>query len=249
MNRNYNNYYDGKNFGNYSEHDEETVVTYNSQEPYIQPPPPFQEDPTQPAYTFPTQPNKFKRNRIIGVVLFVLLILSAAIILPLLFLVPRNVSFDILPISVENTTINVTPDGFFLPVTPIVLANNENFFDILLKKVSISGSHPSYSDGHIALGTGLVTNVNLNKRSFTQFPFLFNVQFNKTLDPQLSYLSSMLTNCSDPTNSKLYFDISVDVAYKMWAKSDSMNDKRNIIFPCPVSNEEAQRYMSFLPMM
>lgn len=195
-----------------------------------------------------TQNRNRKRTYFIcGVILFILLVIATLVTLGLLFLVQREVSFDLTPLAMENATINITPDGFVLPIAPEVHAKNDNYFDINLSSVDIKGFHPGYTNGTIPLGFGNVTGLTLHKRDTTTFEIPFLVMFNRTLDQDLTYFALLMENCSRTDNAEIYFDVHVSVDYKMWAKNGNMLDKREILVPCPITSDEAQTYKSLLP--
>ena len=189
---------------------------------------------------------KGRKGKIIGASCCIFLFLALAAILGVLFVIPRTVTFDMLPIAVENSTIDATPEGFTLPVKPIVSSRNDNFFNIYLDKVRVDGFHPAYSGGSQSLGTGGVDGVVLKKRETTLFGFPFVVHFNRTYDPELAYFSELLTNCSSTTNSNLFFFVDISVDYHMWAKGDILRQRKEIVAPCPISTEEAIRIQSLI---
>jgi len=171
------------------------------------------------------------------------IIIPLIIILPVLYLVQRDVTFDIVPINIEEETINIDPNGFSIPVTPTVHTKNENFFDITLTNIDVKGSHPAYAQGLVPLGYGNTSGVVLPKRSETDFQFPFMVQYSRSSDTGIVYFSQLLTNCTnpDPNGRNLYLDISVDISYDMWARSGTISEVRNILVPCPISSEQAAR--------
>jgi hypothetical protein len=183
---------------------------------------------------------KNRKWKIFTLVSIVLGLVALGTTLALLFCRERNVSFELLPLAIDNSTINVTPDGFSLPLNPGVRSRNDNYFDIVLTDVLVRGTHPLYAQGTVPMGTGSVSGVVLESRDETQFNFPFFVSFNRTYDPELLYFERLLTNCSaTPDIARLYFDVSIDVNFKMWAKSGSINRQMEILVPCPISQAQA----------
>jgi hypothetical protein len=176
---------------------------------------------------------------ICGWICFCIMVL--AIVLPVLFLVKRDVTFEIEPINISEETINIDPSGFSIPVNPTIHTENDNFFDISLDMVLVTGSHPSYAGGTVPLGTGNLSSVVLSKRSEMDVTFPFLVQYNNTFDENTQYFSELLTNCtnSEEAGRNLYLDVRILVNYHMWAKDGNLDEHREFIFPCPISAEKA----------
>lgn len=188
---------------------------------------------------------KWKKIICASICLFILVVI---VTLPILYLVRRDVSFDIVPINIEEETINIDPNGFNIPVNPTIHTKNENFFDISLNSVKVEGSHPSYANGVVPLGMGTIEQVILFKRSEMDFQFPFLVQYNRTFDPSAEYFTQLLTNCTnvDPNGRNLYLDVSVMVEYHTWVQSGVINENRNIVIPCPISSEQATKILQLV---
>ena len=209
------------------------------------------EDP-QPRIAPPDGPppkKKWKGWAICVCCSIVFFVVALAIILPILFLIQRRVDFDILPIYVDNQTINIDPSGFTIPVNPTVHTVNENFFDIGISSLQVQGSHPLYGNGQLPLGTGFIQEITLWKRSEMNFTFPFVVVYNRTIDPDFTYFSALLTNCTMAGNANLYIGTNVEVNYHMWAKSDTIHDARNVMVPCPVTPERATEILAIVNSM
>jgi hypothetical protein len=172
-------------------------------------------------------------------------IIALAIILPLLFLVQRKVDYVILPLAISDQVINIDPNGFTIPINPVIHTTNENFFDIGLS-LNVAGKHPLYANGTIPLGSGSLVDATLKSRSEQDVSFPFLVQYNRTYDPDFAYFSDLLTNCSTPGNMKLYMDVALDVQYRTYIKSGSMAERRDVYIPCPITEEKANSIKALL---
>jgi len=178
-------------------------------------------------------------------IVFSVIFVVLAVTLPVLFLVRRDVTFDIEPPAVENSTVNVDPSGFTIPIDPTVHATNKNYFDVLLTSIFVAANHPSYANGSVPLGTGTLNDVNLPKRSTIDFRFPFVVAYNRANDPNFAYFGELLQNCTQP-EAKLYLSVPIDVQYHVWAKSGTMQDERIVYVSCPVSPQKARSLLALL---
>ena len=108
--------------------------------------------PNPPA---PSTPPNFmtRRKKWCVCIMTTLVILTIIITLCVLFLVQRDVNFDIVPLSLSNVTIDPNPSGFTVPINPSVQAENDNFFDVHLTNVVVNGFHPLYGGGAVALAS------------------------------------------------------------------------------------------------
>lgn len=195
--------------------------------------------PADPNAPVGEKKKRFRKRTKIICALLCFIVLALAIILPVLFCVRREVTFNILPLAVDDQVVNIDPSGFVIPVNPTIRVENDNFFDITLSDVVVEGSHPLYGGGAIPLGTGLATAVVLDNRATTDFIFPFLVQYNRTFDESFAYFSEILSNCTNPVGATLYFGVDIKATYSMWAKSDSIHEKRSFTVPCPITPEEA----------
>lgn len=177
---------------------------------------------------------------------FMLTIVVILITLGVLYLKQRQVSFTILPISINDTIINMNPDGFLIPIDPIIQAHNDNFFDVKLNTISVQALHSNYANGMSPLANGSLSNVLLKHREDTTFIFPLLFTYNSTLDPSYIYFEKLLTNCSDPTNAQLHIQVDINVDYSVWAKSGTMQDNRDLMVPCPIDVEKATRILQIV---
>lgn len=193
----------------------------------------------------PNKPSK-KPLVLLTICFFITLVIVTCVVLAVLFLVERDVSYRLLPMDVMNNTINVTPEGFALPATPLIATTNENFFDIFLDTILITGKHPLYSNGTIPLGIGKIENAVLRKRSEDVIALPFLVEYKRDIDPSLEYFGELLSNCSNVSNGKLEFFVNIDINYHLWAKSGTINEQQIVSVPCPISTEEATRMQNLV---
>ena len=197
--------------------------------------PPYSE--TTPAR--PPARSKGRKFLICLTVFVCCVLLPILIILAVLFLVERHYSFDIQPLSIDNSTIQVSPNGFSIPLDPIIHVSNDNFFDIRLTDLQVNGTHPLYGYGTVPLGTGYLQQFTMESRSEADFTFPFLVQYNSTNDPGIGYFSQLIENCTDASNRQLYLEVSFSVNYDTWAKSGNIFETREVAVPCPISEQEA----------
>jgi hypothetical protein len=181
-------------------------------------------------------------------IIFVVLAIPL-IVLAILYLKQRNVDFTILPPSVNDTTININPQGFEIPVNPEVEARNDNFFDVELKMITVEALHPDYGNGSVPLGKGNVTNVVLGDRATTDFTFPLLFVYNSSMDSSYTYFEHLLLNCTDPANANLYLRAAIHVDYHVWAKSGNMDLDRDVSVPCPIDTEKARQILSIVKNM
>lgn len=175
-------------------------------------------------------------------VIFLILIVAVGVVLGILFLVQRDVSFDLEPIVIDNSTIVLTPDGFIFPLQPKVIAVNDNYYDIKLATVHLQGSHPLYG----VLAVGSVQNVVLFSRLTTDFDIPIEISYNRTNDQDTTYFSELLTNCSQSGN--LYLDAYYNVHYSMWAKSGELSEIKQVYIPCPIGPDESGQLLALIGM-
>jgi hypothetical protein len=180
---------------------------------------------------------------------FLCIFILLAIVLPVLFVIRRRVDFEIRPITIDQETINIDPNGFTISVDPVVYAINDNFFNIDISMLRVEGSHPLYADGRFPLGQGLLEDVTLHSRSDTEFILPFTVEYDRLRDDSLTYFSSLLTNCSETGNRNLHINVDVRADYHMWAHSDTLYSTRSVVLPCPIDVEQAQGIQSLLENM
>lgn len=173
------------------------------------------------------------------------IIVPLIIILPILFLVERKVDYVIQPLKIDDQIINIDPNGFTIPVNPVIHTTNENFFDIGLY-INVQGKHPAYANGEHALGEGTITDATLYARSEQDIIFPFLVQYNRTYDADFGYFSELLTNCSSPDNMELYLSVFLKIDYDTWIQSGSMDGVKEIYLPCPITSEEAVQIQNLL---
>lgn len=191
-----------------------------------------------------TQRRHCKPVIIVAIVVSSLIFITLLITLPVLFMIQRDVSFNLVPLNIDNSTINVTPEGFKLPVAAKVSSKNENYFNIYLDNIDLKATHPLYNNETSSLGYGNSSSNVLYSRKETIFEISFFVEYNRLNDPNFTYFNDLLKNCSN--SQQLYFDVFVNVHYHVWAKSSSMNIAKNINIDCPISENEASRISSII---
>jgi hypothetical protein len=205
--------------------------------------------PVSPTSSIIRSSKKRKWKRICISLLVILILLAIPLItLGLLYLKQRDVNFTILPVLVNNATIELNPQGFTIPIDPEIEATNDNYFRIDLKSIHVEANHPDYGFGTIPLGIGSLYDVILHKRSTTVFSFPLEFTYNSTIDTSYFYLEQLLRNCSDTTNANLYVHVSIMVNYHVWAKSGTMNDDRDILVPCPIEPNDAKRILGIISL-
>jgi hypothetical protein len=208
--------------------------------------------PSQQQQIINTTPggNNKKKRFLITLGICIVPVVITLIVLAVLFLDQRPVTFDMMPIQIDNSSINVNPNGFTLPINPTVTVLNENFFPIYLDQILVNGYHPLYANGSVAMGTGETDNIFIPSRSNSSFNVTYQVQFSRANDPKLTYFMAMLTNCSSAQEPRsLYFDAEMNVQYHVWAKSGSMAQSKQVIVECPLSVDGAQNILNLVQSM
>ena len=167
-------------------------------------------------------------KRPIAICVFLIFLLASAavfITLGVLFLIKRDVTFDVVPPQLSGTTSLRSLATGDLPIPVTVHVVNENFFPITLRNLTVSAAHPAYSS---VLGTGsLHDSIHLKRRGNTTFIVPFVLSYSDTHDPGQGYLSSALSNCSQVTGI-LAADVSISAAYDTWVQDGLIT--RNLDF-------------------
>lgn len=227
----------------YAIHDDIPADTTSTSNGYLHPPLHDQWNGGTPLYEQVDPPRRHYRKRICAII-SALVILAIIIAVALLF--PRNVDYSLLPLQIDNKTINIDPSGFTFDLQPVLAFENHNHFDIGLHNLQVTGNHPLYADGLVPLGIGHLNDAKIPKRRNVNVTFPFNVHYNRTFDPLFTYFGSLLSNCTDPGNRKLFVSVDFSIAYSTFIKSGIIHHSQAVEVPCPIDTTTASTLLAML---
>ncbi len=175
-----------------------------------------------------------ERRRTLALLLLILMLsLATLATLAGLFLIKRNISFNIEVSSGNFSLPDLIPTVPF-PLLIVVRAMNENFFPIVIRHATITGTHPLYNG---TLGTGNLTEVTLNQRGNTSFDIIFELVYDPSVDSSGAFILAALRNCSSSADNSssaigLSPQASIEGSYMTWIQSGTLSEMRDIKVAC-----------------
>lgn len=179
---------------------------------------------------------------LICIICFSILLVSSAIILPVLFLIQRSVTFDVIQFNIDTNSTSRISTGFNISAYPVIHVVNDNFFDITLSNLRVSSYTDLYGQGKQPLGyTPILPNeiIELPPRNSINFTLTFIIIYDRTYDTELVFLKNLLSNCTSTNSINLYFNLESN--YKMWAQSGHIQENRHITIPCPITPDQSEQ--------
>lgn len=128
--------------------------------------------------------------------------------------------------------INLLTDGFQVNLGLPIEVVNPNYFSVNLKRVDANIFYPI---NNTRVGTGVVSNVNLQRHASTSFTFPFALVYTTSVDPSDAIITDIAGKCLASPQRDLTVNYRITVDVKVFFITISPTISNAITFACPLS--------------